>query len=374
MSTRLVVDDTKIQIISIGTQGPQGIPGDPGSGSSEFTSLTDAPVTYAGEALKVVRVNSGETGLEFAAVSVGGGDLLSTNNLSDIANATTARTNLGLGSVNNTADSAKPVSTAQAAADLATAGYTGITWVAPSTTSGPGANGFYNNMKAANASVIPLMKQVAYHRYVNIDNTNLATLASNAEADGISTAMLEWIGATADTLYDDITTGHNSSWQQYTIAFPNNADPQNDDGGAYFTVSTTSWAVSLGKRSTYLRHFMKYIRKGAIMKGVTNSGSSKGVPFVNSNGAYVVPIKAVAESITVSGLPAGTYGIRYTTGVASNAPSAYDQALSDQTITTGQDVTFTMPAAGYATVYDVNYMNYTSAQVSGRGARLLLFG
>ena len=67
-------------------------------GSSTFLALTDTPSSFSGQANKFLRVNGAENALEFATIS-GGGDLLSTNNLSDLTSASTARTNLGLGTI-----------------------------------------------------------------------------------------------------------------------------------------------------------------------------------------------------------------------------------------------------------------------------------
>lgn len=68
---------------------------------SEYTtvkSLSSEPQmqlpTVTGNGNKVLRVNAGGTAYELFTPS-GGGDLLSTNNLSDLTNAGTARTNLG---------------------------------------------------------------------------------------------------------------------------------------------------------------------------------------------------------------------------------------------------------------------------------------
>lgn len=70
---------------------------DGGTGASTAQDArTNLLPSKTGNALKVLRVNAGETDYELAA-SAGGGDLVSTNNLSDVANAGTARTNLGVG-------------------------------------------------------------------------------------------------------------------------------------------------------------------------------------------------------------------------------------------------------------------------------------
>lgn len=77
-----------------------------------------------------------------AAATVSGTALLKANNLSDLANATTARTNIGLGNVDNTSDANKPVSTAQQTAlnlkaNLASPALTGVPTMP---TAAPGTN------------------------------------------------------------------------------------------------------------------------------------------------------------------------------------------------------------------------------------------
>ncbi|MEO7512631.1 MAG: hypothetical protein ABIZ91_12800, partial [Gemmatimonadaceae bacterium] len=59
-----------------------------------------------------------------------------------------------------------------------------------------------------------------------------------------------------------------------------------------------------------------------------------------------VVVKATAgATFTVGGLPAGTYGMDYTTA------SAYMQPLPDVTITGAQAVTATIPATGVLTIF-----------------------
>lgn len=71
-----------------------------GKVNTNFSEIYDTvpnvdPATLAGQAGKILVVNAGGTAWELAAAP-GGGDMLSTNNLSELTDPTEARTNLGL--------------------------------------------------------------------------------------------------------------------------------------------------------------------------------------------------------------------------------------------------------------------------------------
>jgi hypothetical protein len=76
------VGDVVTAFYSTGTGG--------GGGATAFTDLTDVPSSYTSQALKVVRVNAGETALEFTTLA-GGGDALTTDPLSQFASTTSSQ-------------------------------------------------------------------------------------------------------------------------------------------------------------------------------------------------------------------------------------------------------------------------------------------
>lgn len=232
---------------------------------------------------------------------------------------------------------------------LVAAGYAKPYIMAPATVSGPSARTFYLSLKSANAAAAGYIDEIGYHRYVDITDPDLQLLRNTAEADGKRTAMSEYGGGTYFDLHSDLKIGKVSAWEQFALGFP-----EADNGFQYFCVngSNPSYTVNIGSRTKYLRQYMKFIRPGAVMKGVTNSSASfDGLPFQNANGTFVVPIKATTSgTVVVEGLPPGTYGIKYTTA------ASYNVDLANQTIGGGGLVTFHMPDAGVATVYDLNYL------------------
>lgn len=231
---------------------------------------------------------------------------------------------------------------------LVGAGYAKPYMVAPSTVDGGNAEPYYDAMALTARGYID---EISYHRYVVPTNGEIAALRSQAEADSKNTGMTEYGQATMFDLYEDLTTGKVSSWEQYALAYPF----EGDTGYHHITVGNSpTYTRTVSERTKYLQHFYKYIRRGAVMKSVTNSGGTfVGVPFVNANGTYVVVVVAYGSgTVTVSGLPSATYGRIRTQGDGTSAPSSYNTDLGN---TTGTSASVTFTAAGIATVYNVNY-------------------
>ena len=97
----------------------------------------------------------------------------------------------------------------------------------------------------------------------------------------------------------------------------------------------------------YLRQYFRYVGLGAVRVAATSGDTRlEPVAFRNTNGKYTVVVNAsAAANFTVGGLPAGTYGIDYTTA------TDYMHALGDVTITSTQALTTSIPAGGVLTVY-----------------------
>jgi hypothetical protein len=224
-------------------------------------------------------------------------------------------------------------------------------FVAPSTTCAYCSVTWFNTMITV-PGVLPYLRELSYHRYVNAGAANTAIIGSTAAQYGTRTAMLEWIGAEFDTLLLDLQAGNNSAWAQYALA-----TPYTENGGSYYHIE--SGAPVLTSRAMFLRHFFKYVRMAAVrVAASSNNPLFEPVAFQNTPGAQykdVVVVKAAAAgAFRVRGLPAGVYGISYTTGDFTTSPftvQQYNVTPADQVINSGEDVAVAIPGSGVITVY-----------------------
>ncbi|HZX50216.1 MAG TPA: glycoside hydrolase family 30 beta sandwich domain-containing protein, partial [Candidatus Paceibacterota bacterium] len=225
-------------------------------------------------------------------------------------------------------------------------GFSNPKFIAPSNTNMGSAISYFDAMAnvLGSSNVTKYVKEFSYHRYGGVSDTNLQTIASRASQYGIGTSMLEHIGSGYEDLHKDLKLANNSAWQQFTLAFP-----ASDNGGHYYTIggSPGNPTVNIGSRTKFLRQYFKFIREGAVrIKADSTNNNFDPVAFINKNGKYVVVVKANSGgAFTVGGLPAGPYGITYTTG------SQYNQSMPDVTISNSQAVNANIPSGGVITIY-----------------------
>ena len=218
---------------------------------------------------------------------------------------------------------------------------------------GPTASGLVATTQMFDQMIlVPGVKQtlneISWHRFGTTTQADLTAMAQRAAANGMRTAMLEHGGSGYDHLLEDLTFGNVSAWQQFGLAFCGTGD----NGGSYFPVSgakvgENNPVVNTGRMTKYLRQYFRYVGLRAVRLAATSSDARfTPVAFRNANGRYVVVVKATAgASFTVGGLPAGLYGIDYTT-VAD-----YMKPLADVQITGAQSITTAIPDSGVVTIY-----------------------
>lgn len=218
-------------------------------------------------------------------------------------------------------------------------------FIAPSNASMAGAVTYFDQLiQVPGAS--NYVRELSYHRYNSVSDASLLAIGSRAEQRGIRAAMLEHIGSDYNDLQKDLTLARNSAWQQFTLGFCGT----NDIGGAYYKIDNTnpsSPVLIIGSRTKLLRQYFKFVRRGAVRIGATSKDATfSPLAFVNANGKYVVVVSASAGGqFSVGSLPAGTYGIKYTTG------TQYDVDAADVTLGAGAALNTSIPASGVLTIY-----------------------
>ena len=226
-------------------------------------------------------------------------------------------------------------------------------FVGPSSVNKAAAVTYFDTMMAV-PDAARYLNDLSWHCYADTGSNTSATIGATAVKYGVRTSMTEcW--NTSNThlmLHQELKTSRNASWQLGTIGGLN----------GYYEVNTVTGQATLRPKAKYIRQYYKYIRAGARRIDATTTNTAfDPVAFVNADGRYVVVVKASAGgSFTVRNLPAGTYGIFYTTGPDGLTVSNYDVNLPDQAVSAGRALTTSIPNTGVVTVY---------AKTSGATAR-----
>jgi len=221
--------------------------------------------------------------------------------------------------------------------------------IAPSTTAASAAPRYFDEMiKVAGAA--NLVSELSYHRYRDpFPNDALPEIVKRARKLGLPTAMLEHVGGDVTELHADLTLGNASAWQQYGIA--TELSLQDKDRGAYYYVrdlaASDGRKLKMAERTRGLAQYFRFIRAGAIRIGATSSSSDiLPVAFRNPDGSTVVVAQARnSATIKTIGLPAGAYGLRYTTNLETGRELPMVRLGRDEALTVR------IPASGVITFH-----------------------
>ena len=141
---------------------------------------------------------------------------------------------------------------------------------------------------------------LSYHHYGPVDPFR-RQMRDLGAAKGMPNAQTEHMGRKFPRLYDDLTKGGTSFWSIYGW------------GGA-IKIHHDGASFSRGRDYWPLRQVMHYVRPGAVrIDAKSNDASLRALAFTRKNAVTTVLLNdgrgARRQEATVTGLPAGTYGV-----------------------------------------------------------------
>jgi hypothetical protein len=189
------------------------------------------------------------------------------------------------------------------------------------------------------AEIWPYIGCLSYHLYGS--NGKRVFIRDLGIAKGIPTAQTEYMGLTTQHLYDDLIKGGVSYWELYGLTGHGNAKINTNRDGTHFSFGSEYWIF---------RQATRYIRPGDVRIEATSSLSTfKALAFGRSGKVTVLLPNNIAGSVartaTLSGLPAGTYGL-----CQSLNGNAYTE-LGLQTVGADGTLVLNVPLGAVMTLY-----------------------
>ena len=176
----------------------------------------------------------------------------------------------------------------------------------------------YDYMTAlqADAEVWKYVGTLTYHLYgehwSSPSPDMRASLCNFALAHNISTGQTEFMDADTGDIYEDLTIGGVSVWEQFQACAQGKGDVAGS--GSYMTACYDGSSFIRGPAFWDFRQFMHYIRPGAVRVDATSTDINlKTVAFVKEGKITVVLLNnytgSTTQAIRITGLPAGQYGL-----------------------------------------------------------------
>ena len=217
-----------------------------------------------------------------------------------------------------------------------------LDFVAPSNTAASHVPAYVAVMKDI-PGIFDYWRELSYHRYDWPDASELQAIAALAQQYNLRTSMLEHLDSGHADLHADLTEANVSAWQQYTLAFP----VSSDDGAQYYWPMNNGAVLQLANRARYLRQYFAYVRPGAVRVEATSTRTTLDpTAFITTDNRYVVVMNTAGTlTMGIGGLPAGTYGVTYTTATQTHA------SAPDLQVTAAGTAEVTIPEAGVLTVF-----------------------